>query len=256
LQRVRFALAFLVLGAVGAAAPFAIPAIGAGSSKSSVSKTITIRVTASEFKFALSRRSVPTGTTVIFKVTNKGKIQHDFKIAGKKTVLLSPGKSASVKVKFSKKGRFGYLCTVKGHAAIGMKGTFSVGVKAVTTTITTTSTTSTTTTTTTTTTGTTTTQPPQTCTPATTTVTVAMSEYKFTLDKNTVPAGCIQFVITNLASSQVQHNFDIVGVKAGTIMSPGGTETWAVQLGAGTKNYTCDVPFHESFGMVGSLTVT
>jgi len=245
LPRVRLALALVVLGTVGAAAPFAIPAIGAGSS---TSKTITIKVTASEFKFVLSRRSVTTGTTVIFKVTNRGKIEHDFKINGKKTPLLKPGKSATLRVVFRKKGRLTFLCTVKGHAAIGMKGTFGVGVKPppVTTVSTTTTTTSTTTTT--------TSGGGSSCTTPTTTVNVSMVEYRFVLDKPSVPAGCIQFVIKN--DGQVQHNFDIVGVKAGAILSPAGTETWAVQLGAGSKNYTCDVPFHESFGMTGALTVT
>jgi uncharacterized cupredoxin-like copper-binding protein len=81
-----------------------------------------------------------------------------------------------------------------------------------------------------------------------------MQEYRFVLDKQSVPAGCIQFNIKN--DGQVQHNFSLVGIKAGTIMAPGGTETWAVQLTAGSKNYTCDVPFHDSFGMNGALTVT
>jgi uncharacterized cupredoxin-like copper-binding protein len=245
LQRLRYAFVLLVLGAVGATAPFAIPAIGAGSS---TTKTITIKVTASEFKFALSSRSIATGTTVIFKVTNKGKIEHDFKVNGKKTRLLKPGQSATLRVVFSKKGKLVYLCTVKGHAAIGMKGTFGVGVTPppVTTTRTTTTTATTTTATTTTT--------PVTCTTPTTTVNVGMDEYKFTLDKTSVAAGCIQFVIKN--NGQVVHNFNLIGVKAGTIISPGVSETWAVQLTAGSKNYTCDVPFHDSFGMNGSLTVT
>jgi len=251
LQRVRIVFALLVVGAAGVASAFAIPAIGAGSSSS---KTVTIKVTASEFKFVLSKRSVPTGTTVIFKVTNKGKIEHDFKVNGKKTRLLKPGESQSLKVVFKKKGRLGYLCTVKGHAAIGMKGTFSVGVKAVTTTTSTTTTTTSTTTTT----GTTTTVPPQTCSPATSTVNVSMVEYAFVVNGvrggGSTPAGCVQFVIKNDGS--VVHNFNLVGVKAGAQISPGATETWAVQLPAGSKNYTCDVPFHDSFGMNGQLTVS
>jgi uncharacterized cupredoxin-like copper-binding protein len=245
LQRVRIALALLVVGAVGVAAPFAIAAISAGSSSS---KVVTIKVTATEFKFVMSKRSVPKGTTVIFKVTNKGKIEHDFKIGTKKTKLLKPGQSTTLKVVFSKKGNIAYLCTVKGHAAVGMKGKFGVGVtppKVTTTQVTTTTATTTTGTTTTT---------PVTCTSPTSTVNVSMTEYKFTLDKSSVPAGCIQFTIKN--DGQVQHNFSLVGVRAGTIMAPGGTETWAVQLTAGSKNYTCDVPFHDSFGMNGTLTVT
>jgi uncharacterized cupredoxin-like copper-binding protein len=89
--------------------------------------TIRITVTASEFKYVFSRRSVPVGTTVIFKVVNKGKIDHDFKISGKKTPILKPGKAALLKVVFKKKGQFAYLCTVPGHAAAGMKGKFAVG---------------------------------------------------------------------------------------------------------------------------------
>ena len=232
---------------MGVAAPFAIAAISAGSSSS---KVVTIKVTATEFKFVMSKRSVPKGTTVIFKVTNKGKIQHDFKIGTKKTKLLNPGQSVTLKVVFSKKGNIAYLCTVKGHATLGMKGKFGVGVTPPVTTV---HTTTTATTATTTTTGTTTTTP-VTCTSPTSTVNVSMTEYKFTLDKSSVPAGCIQFTIKN--DGQVQHNFSLIGVKAGTIMAPGGTETWAVQLAQGSKNYTCDVPFHDSFGMNGTLTIT
>ena len=82
----------------------------------------TITVKATEFKFTLSKKSAPHGK-VTFKVTNKGHVKHDFKINGKKTPLISPGKSASVTVTL-KKGSFKYMCTVPGHAAAGMKGTF------------------------------------------------------------------------------------------------------------------------------------
>ncbi len=86
------------------------------------SKTVT--VAASEFKFVLSTKSAAPGS-VTFKVTNKGHVQHDFKIDGKKTPLISPGKSATLKVTL-KKGSYPYQCTVPGHAAAGMKGTFKV----------------------------------------------------------------------------------------------------------------------------------
>jgi uncharacterized cupredoxin-like copper-binding protein len=248
LKRIRFALALLVLGAAGVAAPFAIPAIGAGSS---TSKTVTIKVTASEWKFVLSKKSIPTGTTVIFKVTNKGKIGHDFKINGKKTPLIQPGKTATLKVAFKKKGRLTFICTVKGHAALGMKGSFAVGVKPVTTTTGGTTTGGTTT-------GTTTTTPTS-CTNPTTTVTVGMREYAFDLSQGgpgqpAIPHGCVQFNIRDNGSET--HNFDIQGVKAGAILTPGGTETWAVNLTAGTKQVICDVPFHVDRGMTTSLNVS
>jgi uncharacterized cupredoxin-like copper-binding protein len=85
----------------------------------------TVAVTQVDFKFKLSVKSVPHGT-VTFRVTNKGKTRHDFKINGKKTALLAPGKSAVLKVTFRKAGRYPYLCTVPGHAQLGMKGVLVV----------------------------------------------------------------------------------------------------------------------------------
>ena len=83
----------------------------------------TVRVTAKDFRFVLSRRSAPHGT-VLFKVTNKGPSKHDFKIAGKKTPLLKKGGTATVKVRLSKGKSYRYICTVPGHTALGMKGSF------------------------------------------------------------------------------------------------------------------------------------
>jgi uncharacterized cupredoxin-like copper-binding protein len=77
----------------------------------------------SELKFTVVPKTVAKGLTT-FKVTNKGKLSHDFKIAGKRTVLLKPGKTVTLKVTL-KAGKFTYLCTVPGHAAAGMKGTLT-----------------------------------------------------------------------------------------------------------------------------------
>jgi uncharacterized cupredoxin-like copper-binding protein len=87
----------------------------------------TVSVTAgkpSEYRFTLSKKSVKAGT-VTFKVTNKGKIPHDFSISGKKTKLIQPGHSATLKVTL-KKGTRSYKCTIPGHAADGMKGKLKV----------------------------------------------------------------------------------------------------------------------------------
>lgn len=79
----------------------------------------------SEFKIMLSAKSAKKGTAT-FNVMNMGTLPHDFKIAGKKTPLIQPGKTAKLTVKFSKAGKYAYLCTVSGHAAAGMKGTLVV----------------------------------------------------------------------------------------------------------------------------------
>ena len=115
LRTLSLALLVTALGLV--LAPAAI-------SKPAASKATTVLVTAKEFKFTLSKRSVPKGV-VTFKVTNKGALPHDFKISGKKTAMIKPGKSATLRVTLTK-GAKAYLCTVPGHAAAGMKGSLRV----------------------------------------------------------------------------------------------------------------------------------
>ena len=103
----------------------AVAAVAAPSRTASVTTDAVTAGKPSELKFTLAKKTVPRGT-VTFKVTNKGSLSHDFKIKGKKTVRLLPGKTATLKVSFAKAGKFGYLCTVPGHAAGGMKGTLTV----------------------------------------------------------------------------------------------------------------------------------
>ncbi len=244
----RRVVAVVLLVAVGATGLVAGVFTGSGAASPKTAKapavTTKVTVTASEFKFKLSKTRVPVGT-VIFTVVNKGKISHDFKIAGKKTTTLAPGKSAKLTVKFAKKGQYAYLCTLFGHAKAGMKGKFAVATAPVAPPPTTTTKPPTTTAT-----------PPPTGTVGSgnTTVTVGMFEYGFTLSQRTIPSGQVTFVITNNGSET--HNFSINGVKAGTIIGPGQSETWTVGLPAQSYNYVCDVPFHVDRGMVGSMTVT
>src|SRR5256885_11881890 len=99
-----------------------------GGGQGGTAKVTTINVTAgkpAEFRFTLSKKTAPSGI-IIFKVTNGGALPHDFKIAGRKTRLISPGQSNTLRVTIVKKGPYPYLCTVTGHAAAGMKGTLKV----------------------------------------------------------------------------------------------------------------------------------
>ena len=102
----------------------------AGSALAAPERTTstTVTVTAgkpSELKFTLSKKSVAKGA-VTFKVTNRGALAHDFRIAGKKTKLLRKGQSATLRVALGRAGMVPYLCTVPGHAAGGMKGVLTV----------------------------------------------------------------------------------------------------------------------------------
>jgi uncharacterized cupredoxin-like copper-binding protein len=84
-----------------------------------------VSVSASEFRFVLSKKTARRGV-VVFKVKNVGKIKHDFEIKSRKTKLLSPGQSATLRITFLRKGSYPYKCTVPGHAAAGMKGVFKI----------------------------------------------------------------------------------------------------------------------------------
>jgi len=234
-------MGLLALGLAGLAAGMSAASGTAGPTASEATTRVT--VSATDFKFRLSKARVPTGT-VIFTVVNRGKIAHDFKIAGKKTRQLAPGQRATLRVKISRRGRFSYICTLPGHAAAGMKGVLAVGPRPTTTPTQTTTTTVTTPTTTTT----------PTVPGPSTTVTVDMFEYRFQLSQSTIPSGTVTFVVTN--RGQEPHNFDIGNVKAGAILGPGQSETWTVGLPPNTYSLVCDVPFHIDRGMVGQLPVT
>jgi uncharacterized cupredoxin-like copper-binding protein len=230
---IRVGLVGLLPAAAGVAiATFALNPAPASGTPQRLAVTTKVTVLASEFKFKLSRKTVPAGV-VIFRVVNKGKIKHDFKIHGRKTPLIKPGKSATLKVVFSKKGRYAYLCTVPGHARAGMKGVLAVGVSA----------------------------PPPTTTTTTTnpgpggTVQVSMFEFGFTLSPTAVPSGNVTFVMKNTGT--VQHNFDVEGVKPGPFLNPGQSASMTVNLKAGQKyTYLCDVPGHAAAGMIGTFTPT
>ena len=238
-----------VMAVVGLAAGIFVAGGGASSkaSHATVYSTATthVTVTATDSKFRLSRRSVPIGT-VVFTVTNKGKISHDFKIAGKKTPLLSPRRSARLRVTFSTKGRYPYLSTVSGQASHGMKGVFSVVAAPPKTAPAPAPTTTTTPYT----------PPTGPVGTANTTVTVEMFDtgplaFTFQFSPPTIPSGMVTFVIVNKCVGPC--SFDLEGIKAGRTLNPGESETWTVALPPGTYHVHCDV-FAE--GMIGSFTVT
>ncbi len=198
----------------------------------------------SEYKFKLSKsKNIPVGT-VVFKLVNKGKIPHNFKINGKTSKLIAPGKTGTLTVKFTKKGTFAYLCTVTGHAKLGMKGSLGIATAAVVTPPTTTTTTT-----------------ASTCAnPQNTTITVSEFEYGFTLSQTTAPCGTITFQMTNAGS--IVHDFILYGAQPATsglgpTLNPGASATMQTVLTkAGSYQYICDVPHHAELGMSGTFTVT
>jgi len=118
---ISIALALLAIGAVAVGAQAAVRPQATHTS----ALLARVNVAASEFKFVLNKKTARRGV-VVFKVTNVGKISHDFEISGRKTKMLSHGQSATLLVTFLRKGHYPYKCTVPGHAIAGMKGVFTI----------------------------------------------------------------------------------------------------------------------------------
>ena len=116
----------VTLAAVAITALSLVQFASAGTNPQASASATSINVSGKEFSFKLSSKSIARPGTVTFSFKNAGHMLHDFKIAGKKTPLIKPGKTAKLTVSFKKKGKYAYLCTVPGHAQAGMKGTFTV----------------------------------------------------------------------------------------------------------------------------------
>jgi hypothetical protein len=128
----RFPLALAALA--GVAVPAALEA-------RTLSSVATISVTAGvprELAFKVSPSRI-TSSTAVFKVTNKGKLPHSFKICtkpsatdkansctGVATKMLAPGATATLTTKLSSSGTYEYLSGSASQAASGMKGLVTV----------------------------------------------------------------------------------------------------------------------------------
>src|SRR2546423_10700679 len=99
MNRITLALG-VALAALVAAAPVA--------ARPSAAAATTVTVTMKEFKFTLSKTRVPHGA-VTFKLVNRGKLPHDFSIAGKKSKLIGKGKTGMLQVTL-RAGKLAYKC--------------------------------------------------------------------------------------------------------------------------------------------------
>jgi uncharacterized cupredoxin-like copper-binding protein len=87
-------------------------------------RSTTVRVTAKDYSFSLSTKTVKHGK-VTFMIKNSGHTAHDFSIAGHTSKQIEPGKSTTLTVML-KKGNHPYSCTVDSHKELGMKGVLKV----------------------------------------------------------------------------------------------------------------------------------
>jgi uncharacterized cupredoxin-like copper-binding protein len=118
----RHSIALTCIGLAAATAAVLTPIATAG--KHTGRPAAAVAVSGKEYRFTPSSISVSHGA-VTFRFTNRGKIGHDLNVDGKKTPVINPGKTATIIVSL-KKGTYTFICTVPGHAKLGMKGTLKV----------------------------------------------------------------------------------------------------------------------------------
>ena len=109
----RVVLASFIVCALGAAALLVPLASGAPTAK--------YTVTAVDFKFKNMPKTTAPGTHT-FTLVNQGGSGHDLKLAGKRTKVLRKGQRGSITVVLKRGQTYAFLCTVSGHASLGMKG--------------------------------------------------------------------------------------------------------------------------------------
>jgi uncharacterized cupredoxin-like copper-binding protein len=114
----RRALLLLLLAIAVAATALLVP-IASGSASAKYT------VTALDFRFAKMPKTVSAGKHT-FTLVNKGNAMHDLKLAGKKTKVLAKGQRGSITVALKGGRKYAFLCTVPGHASLGMKGKLAV----------------------------------------------------------------------------------------------------------------------------------
>jgi len=115
-----------LLAAVAIVSLPVVPLASARGDRQASATATTVQVKGGEFFFKLSTKSIASPRKVTFVFKNAGHVAHDFKINGRKTPVIGPGKTSRLTVTFKKKGKYTYLCTVDSHASLGMRGTFTV----------------------------------------------------------------------------------------------------------------------------------
>ena len=74
-----------------------LTAVGVAAAHPAAAHTANVKVTAKDFSFALSPKTVAHGR-VTFEIKNSGAVMHDFDIAGHRSKTVGPGKSTTLTV--------------------------------------------------------------------------------------------------------------------------------------------------------------
>jgi uncharacterized cupredoxin-like copper-binding protein len=214
----------------------ATPAAASPAAGGAAALPTTLEVDMVDLAFEPKDLTIPANTDVTINAVNKGALPHTFTITGvADTGEVAAGASAEVKVNLPA-GTYEFDCTVPGHKEAGMVGTLTVvesgGAVAPAA------------------------SPaasPQ-ASPIATEVNLDMVELRFIPDTLEIPANVD--VKVNLSNSgNLPHNFSIKDKDVSVDLAAGDKTSFTLNLPPGTYDFFCNVPGHESAGMVGKLTV-
>ncbi len=120
-------MVFASLLSIGAIMGWAFSDSGDKTSVKSNSPAVTktVDIVLDEFTVKPAKLDIAPNTTLILKVTNKGKVPHDLKVNNIATPMLNPGQSAEINTGAINETTKGW-CTVPGHEAAGMKMAINV----------------------------------------------------------------------------------------------------------------------------------
>jgi plastocyanin len=109
-----------IVALASAVLAFAVAGVGSSAARSPSAHATTVKVTAKDYYFVLSTKTVRAGR-VTFVIRNTSPAMHDFKIAGHSSRTIGRGQTTRLTVTL-KPGRYLYTCTVDSHAELGMRG--------------------------------------------------------------------------------------------------------------------------------------
>jgi uncharacterized cupredoxin-like copper-binding protein len=94
---------------------------------SAIAGATEVSVTLDDFAISPSPVVVAAGVETNLKVTNTGAAPHDFTVPDLDiSIVLAPGETVTAGIGAQPAGTYDTLCTVPGHASLGMVGTFVV----------------------------------------------------------------------------------------------------------------------------------
>ena len=204
---------------------------GAGGSAGGAPAT-TVALKAVDLKFEPADFTIAADTDVTIDFANAGALTHNFYMPKPEFTSkeLTGGQAETFKLNLPA-GTYDYWCPVPGHKEAGMVGKITVGGAAAA---------------------------PAAApagAPAATTVALSAVDLKFEPADFTIAAGTD--VTINLKNNGVlQHNFYLDKTKyTSKVLQGGESESFKLNLPAGTYDYWCPEPGHKEAGMVGKITV-